>query len=94
FLILRAIRESGGFAVAVSDAAILEAQDEAAKLEGILLCPEGAATLAAYSEARADGRVAAGETALLFNCGNGLKSPLPPVTRRLDCTRPIDYAAL
>ena len=94
FLILRAIRESGGFAVAVSDAAILEARDEAAKLEGILLCPEGAATLAAYSEARADGRVAAGETALLFNCGNGLKSPLPPVTRRLDCTRPIDYAAL
>ena len=94
FLILRAIRESGGFAVAVSDAAILEARDEAAKLEGILLCPEGAATLAAYSEARADGRVAAGESALLFNCGNGLKSPLPPVTRRLDCTRPIDYAAL
>ncbi len=94
FLILRAIRESGRFAVAVSDAAILEARDEAANLEGILLCPEGAATLAAYSEARADGRVAAGETALLFNCGNGLKSPLPPVTRRLDCTRPIDYAAL
>ncbi|MFQ5958899.1 MAG: pyridoxal-phosphate dependent enzyme, partial [Alphaproteobacteria bacterium] len=94
FLILRAIRESSGFAVAVTDEAILAAQAEAAKEEGILLCPEGAATLAAYNEARADGRVAKDESALLFNCATGLKYPMPPVTRRLDCHRPIDYAAL
>ncbi|MGF1612121.1 MAG: threonine synthase, partial [Kiloniellales bacterium] len=45
FLILRAVRESGGFAIAVDDDAILAARDEAAREEGLLLCPEGAATL-------------------------------------------------
>jgi threonine synthase len=94
FLILRAVRESGGFAVAVSDEAILEAQAEAARREGLLLCPEGAATLAAYQQALADGRVEPGERAVLFNCATGLKYPMPPVTSRLDRHQPIDYAAL
>jgi len=94
FLILRAVRESGGFAIAVSDEAILEAQAEAARTEGLLLCPEGAATLAAYRQALADGRVAPGERAVLFNCATGLKYPMPPVTARLDRHKPIDYAAL
>jgi len=94
FLILRAVRESGGFAIAVDDEAILAAQAEMAREEGLLLCPEGAATLAAYKVALADGRVAKDERAVLFNCATGLKYPLPPVTRRLDCRAPIDYAAL
>ncbi len=94
FLILRAIRESGGFAIAVDDSAILTAQAEAAVDEGLLLCPEGAATYAAYKQALKDGRVRRDETALLFNCATGLKYPLPPVTRRLDCRQPIDYGAL
>ncbi|MGB5181562.1 MAG: threonine synthase, partial [Xanthobacteraceae bacterium] len=46
FLILRAVRESGGFAIAVTDEAITQALDEAAREEGFLLCPEGAATYA------------------------------------------------
>ena len=46
FLILRAVRESGGFAIAVPDDAILTARDEVARSEGLLLCPEGAATYA------------------------------------------------
>src|SRR5476649_1779543 len=58
FLILRAVRESGGFAIAVDDAAIEAAWREAGTTEGILLCPEGAATLAAYRQALADGRLA------------------------------------
>jgi threonine synthase len=76
FLILRAVRESGGFAAAVSDAAILAARAEVARDEGLLLCPEGAATYAAYREALADGRVSAEDEAVLFNCASGLKYPL------------------
>ena len=38
--------------------------------------------------------VARDERAVLFNCATGLKYPLPPVTGRLDCHAPIDYAAL
>jgi threonine synthase len=94
FLILRAVRESGGFAIAVDDDAIMQVRDETAREEGLLLCPEGAATLAAYRQALADGRVRAGERAVLYNCATGLKYPLPPVTRALDRTQPVDYAAM
>lgn len=92
FLILRAVRESGGFAVAVPDEAIQSALDEAAREEGFLLCPEGAATYAAYKQALADGRVGREERAVLFNCATGLKYPLPPVHRTLDRHQPIDYS--
>jgi len=84
FLILRAVRESGGFATAVSDAAITSALKEAADQEGLLLCPEGAATLAAYKESLAAGTVRPEETAVLFNCATGLKYPLPEVHAKLD----------
>ena len=60
FLILRAVRESGGFAIAVDDEAIARAWREVAAEEGLLLCPEGAATYAAYQAAVADGRVGPG----------------------------------
>jgi len=80
FLILRAVRESGGFAIAVDDASIESSLSEVARDEGLLLCPEGAATFAAWKAALADGRVTPGETALLFNCATGLKYPLPPLT--------------
>ncbi len=94
FLILRAVRESGGFAIAVSDAAITAALDEVAREEGFLLCPEGAATYAAYKQSLADGRVTRSEQAVLFNCATGLKYPLPPIRRTLDRHQPIDFAAL
>ena len=77
FLILRAVRDSGGFAIAVDDEAILAARADVAIAAGLLLCPEGAATYAAYRQARADGRIAAGEVAVLFNCATGLKYPMP-----------------
>jgi threonine synthase len=92
FLILRAVRESGGFAIAVSDEAITQALDEAAREEGFLLCPEGAATYAAYKQSLADGRVKNSEQALLFNCATGLKYPLPPIRRTLDRHKPIDFS--
>ena len=84
FLILRAVRESGGFAVSVSDEAILEARGEVARRDGLLLCPEGAATYAAWRAATADGRIGAAERVVLFNCATGLKYPLPQVTRQYE----------
>jgi len=92
FLILRAVRESGGFAIAVSDEKISSALTEVARTEGLLLCPEGAATYAAYKESLADGRVSAKDRVVLFNCASGLKYPLPPVTRMLDRHKPIDFS--
>ncbi|HEX2656572.1 MAG TPA: threonine synthase [Xanthobacteraceae bacterium] len=94
FLILRAVRESGGFAIAVPDEAINAALSEVARAEGFLLCPEGAATYAAYKQSLADGRVKRTERALLFNCSTGLKYPLPPVHRALDRHKPIAFEAL
>ena len=94
FLILRAVRDSGGFAIAVEDAAISAALDEVAREEGLLMCPEGAATYAAYKQSLADGRIGRHEQAVLFNCATGLKYPLPSVHRTLDRTKPIDFAAL
>ena len=94
FLILDAVRESNGFAIAVDDDAINAAQVEVAKDEGLLLCPEGAATYAAYKAARADGRIKADESCVLFNCATGLKYEMPAVTARIDRHQPIDYDAL
>jgi len=94
FLVLRAVRESAGFAIAVADAAISAAIDEVARAEGLLLCPEGAATYAALKQGIADGRIRRDERALLFNCATGLKYPMPPVDRTLDRLQPIDFAAL
>jgi threonine synthase len=94
FLILRAVRESKGYAMAVSDDAIAAALQEVAREEGFLMCPEGAATYAAWKQSLAEGRVRPDERAVLFNCATGLKYPLPPVRATLDRHKPIDFAAL
>jgi threonine synthase len=91
FLILRAVRESGGFAIAVDDAVIARGWREVAAAEGLLLCPEGAATYAAYRQAVADGRVRPGERAVLFNCATGLKYPMPEAGTRLKLGEPVDW---
>jgi threonine synthase len=94
FLILRALRESGGFAVAVEDEDICDALAEMSRMEGILLCPEGAATYAALRMAVCDGRVKPGETVVLFNCATGLKYPMPEAGRTIDLNEPLDFAAM
>jgi threonine synthase len=94
FLILRAVRESGGFAIAVSDDAIMAAVESVAQADGLLLSPEGGATMAAYRHALADGRVGKDDRVVLFNCATGLKYPLPPVHASLDHTKPINFAEL
>ncbi|MGQ0429930.1 MAG: threonine synthase [Gammaproteobacteria bacterium] len=77
FLILRALRESHGFAIAVDDQAITKALVEVARSEGLLLCPEGAATYAAWRAAVASGQAGPDEVVVLFNCASGLKYRLP-----------------
>ena len=94
FLILRAVRESGGQAMAVGDPAILKAVEAAAKQDGLLLCPEGGATLAAYHQALNSGLVDEDDRVVLFNCATGLKYPMPEAPQALDRTRPIDFDAL
>ena len=72
----------------------MNARDEVAREEGLLLCPGGAATYAAYVQALQDGRVGRGDRVVLYNCATGLKYPMPPVTRTLDRHQPIDYATI
>jgi len=88
FLILRALRESGGFAIAVADEKIDAARAQVAAADGLLLSPEGAATYAAYLEAAEAGRIAEADQVVLFNCASGLKYPMPPVTARADQAQP------
>lgn len=94
FLILRAVRESGGAALAVSDAAIAAAVRDVARDDGLLLCPEGGATLAAYQRALDEGLIGRDEQAVLFNCASGLKYPLEDQSRTLDRHAPIDFTKL
>jgi threonine synthase len=83
FLILRAVRESGGAAIAVPEKAILAAVEDVARDDGFLLCPEGGAVLAAWRQALERRLVGRDERVLLFNCANGNKYPLPDRSRRL-----------
>jgi threonine synthase len=94
FLILRAVRESGGKALGVGDPAILAAVDDCARRDGLLLCPEGGATLAAYKQALRDGEVDEDEEVVLFNCATGLKYPMPEAPNWLDRHGAIDFDQL
>jgi len=94
FLILRGLRSTNGFATAVDDEMIEAARVEMAELEGIMLCPEGAATYAAYKKELVAGRVSPEDSVVLFNCAIGLKYDMPPVTTVLDKNQKIDYASL
>eukprot|EP00956_Cyclotella_meneghiniana_P012145 scaffold17230_cov63-Cyclotella_meneghiniana.AAC.1 len=94
FLILDAVRESKGFAIAVNNAKIRAALEEVATVEGFLMCPEGAATFAAYKQALSDGKVGTGERVVLFNCATGLKYPMPDGGTPLDRHAEIDFQKL
>ncbi len=73
FLILKAVRESGGTALAVADREMMEGSARLARHEGIDACPEGGATLAALLHLKQEGKVGADERIVLFNTGTGLK---------------------
>ena len=92
FLILRAVRESGGFAISVTDEEILAAREKIAREEGLLMCPEGAATFAAYAQSLKNGRVTSNEQVILYNSATGLKYSMPKITRVLDRSKSVSYA--
>jgi threonine synthase len=73
FLILRTLRDSGGTAVAVSDAAMVAGMRDLGRLEGISAAPEGGAALQALRDLVARGLVEPHQTVVLFNTGGALK---------------------
>jgi threonine synthase len=77
YLILKAVRDSGGTAVAVSDGNIQQAQRDMGAAMGIYPAPEGAATWAALEKLRASGYLEGTEEVVLFNTGMGIKYDSP-----------------
>jgi threonine synthase len=73
FLVLRAIRESGGAAVSVSDEEMMDSALELASSEGLFVAPEGGACIAALRKLVATGALRADEEIVIYNTGSGLK---------------------
>ncbi len=73
FLVLRAVRESGGTAITATDAQMIAAMRQLGQLEGISAAPEGGAALHAIGVLAADGRMKKDDTIVLFNTGGALK---------------------
>jgi threonine synthase len=91
FLIIRAVNESKGFAIAISDEEIMNTRDRVANIDGCFLCPEGAATMSAYEKSLSSNLISKDDKVILFNCATGLKYPLPPVTNKLDKNKKVNY---
>ena len=94
FLILRAVRESGGRALAVGDPAILKAVEDAAKRGRAAAVPGRRRDARGVSPGAADGLVDEDDEVVLFNCATGLKYPMPDRSRFLDRHGEIDHAVL
>lgn len=92
FLILDAIRRSNGCALAVEDEHIINTRDMVAKKDGLLLCPEGAATAAGYQIALEKKIINKDEKVVLFNCASGLKYPMPDANQTIDKNSSIKYS--
>ena len=73
FLILKAVRQSGGTCLAVDDQALLDAGLRLAREEGLFICPEGAACIAALEKLLQNGFLKRDETIVIYNTGSGLK---------------------
>ncbi|MDG2061759.1 MAG: threonine synthase [SAR86 cluster bacterium] len=91
FLILKAIRDSNGSALGVDDDHIIKVRDHIAKEDGLLLCPEGAATAAGYQLAIEKKIISPDEQVVLFNCASGLKYPMPTVSKNINLNDPINF---
>jgi threonine synthase len=93
FMILDAVRESGGRAVAVEEAGIRDWLRLAFSLEGIAVCPEAAACVGALEKLAREGRIQPDETVVLFNTGAAQKYPeaMHAELPRLDKDAKIDW---
>jgi len=89
FLVLEALYESGGTAIAIDDESIVAMQRRIGQREGMYVCPEGAATLAAAQELRRSECIAPDERVLVINTGSGLKYPDVAIPE-LELLRPGD----
>jgi threonine synthase len=96
FMILDAVRESGGVALATPEADIPKWMQLASTREGIALCPETAVCLGALEVLLQRGAIKRDERILIFNTGAAQKYPeaIQEQLPRIDVTRPIDWAAL
>jgi threonine synthase len=87
FLVLRALRESSGIALSVTDDEMRDMMRLVGSMEGMLVCPEGAAAVAAAAKLRRAGWIRDNESVVVFNTGSGLKyaeSLQGEAARRLD----------
>jgi threonine synthase len=75
FLVLDAVRSTGGTAVAVDDESLLADQREVAKLDGCFICPEGAACFTAVRQLRESGWLGHRDQVVVLNTGSGIKYP-------------------
>jgi len=75
FIVLKALRESDGIAIAVSEQEIAQSMQAAGGAEGMLVCPEGGAAIAGTKKLRRDGWIREDDEVVVFNTGTGLKYP-------------------
>ncbi|MCZ8511542.1 threonine synthase [Paenibacillus filicis] len=75
FLVLEAVYQTEGCAIAIEDAELLEEQRKIARLEGAFVCPEGAAAFSATRKLRENGWIKESETVVVLNTGSGIKYP-------------------
>lgn len=96
FMILDAVRESGGLAVAVEESRIPHWMQQAMRTEGLPICPETAACLGALQQLKASGQIGSDERVVIFNTGAAqkyvevMRTELP----RIDRHQPIDWGSL
>ena len=96
FLILRAVRESGGTAIAVEESRLTDWMRLAASLEGIPVCPEAAACIGALESLTARGWIRPHERVVVFNTGaaqkyvEAIRCDLP----RIDLAQPLDWSRI
>jgi len=96
FMILDAIRESGGRAVAVAEDRVIEAMRRASAAEGIPVCPESAAGVLAIEQLVRAGHLGPDDHVVLFNTGSATKyvEAVAPVLPVLTDTDAVDYTAI
>lgn len=96
FMMLDAIRESGGCAIAGREESIAEWMKRAASAEGVSVCPEAAVCLDCVAKLKETGQIRDGDEVVLFNTGAAQKylEAVPFALPRLDKEKPVDYAAL
>lgn len=96
FMILDAVRASGGLAIAAEESRIREWMKLGTSLEGIAICPETAACVGAMESLAADGWIKPDERVVIFNTGAAQKYPSAMAAElpRVDKDKPLDWAAI